>query len=224
MFAEMQEIYSFVNKFMQLICEAAFVSLSFKSDEGNVTANLTATLKSLSSQSWPMPAPSNNHVKPSKLRRRKRRRELRKAQFTRNDGDDETEVLPRNEDPNAQDTPEKHILEDSTEATHISENYDAPVSSSISLETLPPMATNSSSCTHAAAVMQNLRNEFEAIETKIEIIGANVTLFYCQVQDHGEKINNLNSDAEITDENIARLGCRITHIEIYLKDGRYTLT
>ena len=91
------------------------------------------------------------------------------------------------------------------------------MSSSVSSETLPHMPTSSSPCTHAAAVIQNLRNELEAIATKIETIGANV-------QDHGERINNINSDAEITDENMARLGCRITHIENYLKDGRNSLT
>ena len=225
MFAERQEIHSFVSKFMQLTCEGAFASLSFKSDEGNVTASLTATLRSLSSNSWPM-SPSSNHVKPSKLRRRKRRRELRKTQFSRNVADDENEVLPRNEYPNAHNIPEELILDDSTEPTHNSEDYDTPVmmSSSVSSETLPHMPTSSSPCTHAAAVIQNLRNELEAIATKIETIGANVTALYCQVQDHGEKINNINSDAEITDENMARLGCRITHIENYLKDGRNSLT
>ena len=60
----MQEVHSFVCKFLQLSCEGTTASLSFKSDGGNVTANLNATLGSLSAHSSPMP-PSSDYVKPS---------------------------------------------------------------------------------------------------------------------------------------------------------------
>ena len=48
----------------------------------------------------------------------------------------------------------------------------------------------------------------------------NVELDFTAMKNH---MDTLNSDAEITDENIARLGCRITNIEQFLKERGLSL-
>ena len=59
--------------------------------------------------------------------------------------------------------------------------------------------------------------------TRIGTLSLNVNAVETEVQDHVNKLENLNSDAEITDDNVARLGCRITNIENYLQGRSRTL-
>ena len=58
----------------------------------------------------------------------------------------------------------------------------------------------------------------------IETIGSKISILSCQIEDHVKKIDILNSDAEITDENIARLGCRIRNVENYFADRGLALS
>ena len=62
-----------------------------------------------------------------------------------------------------------------------------------------------------ADIDQNVMVETNALTTRCFNIESNFSLLENQ-------IHNINSDAEITDENIARLGCRVTNIEHFLRE------
>ena len=85
------------------------------------------------------------------------------------------------------------------------------------------MPTIVSKCVISSAAFQEKGAELRAIETRIETLGLNVNAVETEVQDHVNKLESLNSDAEITDDNVARLGCRITNIEKYLQGRSCTL-
>ena len=83
MAATMQEIYAFVNKFVQISTSGLETSLSFTSDGINVTTSLNAQFGKLVHPPQPKPQqhnapqPFHHHSKPSRIRLRKRRQDLR---------------------------------------------------------------------------------------------------------------------------------------------------
>ena len=82
----MHEIYAFVNKFVQISTIGLESSLNFTSDGKNVTASLNAHIGKLPHPQPEYTQPFYRHTKPSRIRRRKRRQDLRN-QAARHDVD-----------------------------------------------------------------------------------------------------------------------------------------
>ena len=168
-------------------------------------------------------------ISSARARRRRRRREANLNQKTnRNLRTDSHKNHKTNDEDNTIDTDDPHnnihnevdlvsfcnntnqqelLLELPTQA----HDLDHPSSST--------RAVNGNLCSHGAVpLLSNLHNEIESVmNQKTEVLLERIGILESDLNFIKSQIDNVNSDAGITDENIAMLGCRLTSIENFLK-------
>ena len=178
-------------------------SLTFNYDGSQLEVNLHSSLN----QAQNLVTPYNQKSSSARARRRKRRREARNSQQI-----EEVNITTDDYQHAMTDRDQAEIIQYEGEDGSLSRKEDLPTSISlndrndINLLDLP-----STLPTMQAEIDRKIMMETNAVLAQFSGLESN----YYKIED---KIHALNSDAAITDENIARLGCRLTNVEHFLRD------
>ena len=170
-------------------------SLTFNYDGSQLEVNLHSSLN----QAQNLVTPYNQKSSSARARRRKRRREARNSQQIE-------EVNVTTDDYQAE------IIQYEGEDGSLSRQEDLPTPISLNdRNDMNLLDLPSTLPTMQAEIDRKIMMETNAVLAQFSGLESN----YYKIED---KIHALNSDAAITDENIARLGCRLTNVEHFLRD------